>query len=236
MKFNRRDILDSLSEAWGDACYGSALDPETRRHYKFGSDKELSDRLTETALGYLAVIGDTTYYDLHAWLERRPEHFTLANIGIGYAHRRLGLDIHVESRLLSGSEQLFGTPRIHRDDKIPTTVTSEDMAMLQEILLANGSRDHMSRPLDPPRLLPPPQRSQSAKRQRTDDNSGAVDITSPSPEAQTEPSRPIRSMPQGVTPVAPTPYPVPVKVEEPKGDNSLLFIGLAALAGFFLLR
>jgi hypothetical protein len=131
---------------------------------------------------------------------------------------------------LGGSDQLFGTPRLHHDDKIPTTVTSEDMAMLQEILLANGSHAHASRSLDdPPRLLPPPR---SAKRQRTDDNSGAVvDLTSP--RSQTEP--PIRSMPQGVTPVAPTPS-VPVKVEEPKGDNSLLFIGLAALAGFFILR
>ena len=229
VRFDRRDILGSLSKAWGDACYGSALDPETRRHYKFGSGRELTDRLTETALGYLAVVGDTTYFKLRSWLERRAEDFTLANIGIGYAHRRLGLAIgRNEGSGLGGSDQLFGTPNLNTtDDKIPTTVTSEDMAMLQEILLANGSHAHASRDVEQPR-------SRNPKRQRTDDNQGAVvDLTS---SPQTEP-RPIRAMPQGATPVAHTPYPVvPVKVEKPKGDNSLLFIGLAALGGFFLLR
>ena len=230
-EFDRSKVVDTLNEAWNDSLYGTYLS-ENRSENRFGME---GPRFTELALGYLAIAGDRGYFDPAAWIHRND--FSFENVGMHYAQHVLKMPIKSPLRS-EGAKMIFGPARGDQEDPYPENMTRDNFEGILEILETNGPELE-----EVPSFLEKAQSSLGRKRQRSsfDNNSGHEErvepqMVTPTAPRQTQPGSPERGRREAagtISLISPSPdRPVTAK----KSDNTLLFIGVAALAGFFLVK
>ena len=196
----------------------------------------------------MAILGDGDYYDFEHWVQRKDLSFE--NIGMHYAQYVLKLPIK-NPLTVHGNKMIFGPAGGDNEGNKPL-MSRQDFEAVLSILESNGPDLE-----EKPSFLEGAVLQASNKRNRTslDDNSEQRVMPQTVTHGQTQPTprvnlvspseRPSRSRP-GLSPTGSVyrrpgfsdsrPRSLSREPEDvtKKTDNSLLYVGIAALAGYFL--